>query len=432
MSIPELRPVSTSPTNILPATGTFANVIADAVPLGCYLGDDEFITGAVKQVSYTYKMLGGDVVDIELTDCNVYTAYETAVLKYSEIINTHQAKNVLSDFLGIETGTFDHKGDFKSGSFYSGSSNPSLQFPQFTFSMSRRVADGIASKAGIGGAKPIFSASFDVVPRQQVYDLQSIVSSSAASGTELYSTLVNANPDARIRIHRVYYRSPTNLWRFYGYYGGLSVVGNLSTYGQYSDDSTFEVVPVWQNKLQAMMFETNLYTRASHYTYEIKNNMLKIFPPPSELGGFSVFNKIFFEFSVDTGPLDVSGPNGDVANASLNGVNNFNTIPFPNLPYCNINSMGKQWIRDYALAISKSMLAQIRGKFQTIPIPGNDVTLNYGSLESQAKEEMEALITRLREDLDTMMYVELTKRDQEIADASEAVESKIPLKIYVG
>ena len=32
------------------------------------------------------------------------------------------------------------------------------------------------------------------------------------------------------------------MWRFYGYYGGLNVVGNLSTYGQYSDESTFEVI----------------------------------------------------------------------------------------------------------------------------------------------------------------------------------------------
>ena len=46
-------------------------------------------------------MLGGDVLDIELTpEDNVYTAYEMATLEYSTIVNNHQAKNVLSDFLG--------------------------------------------------------------------------------------------------------------------------------------------------------------------------------------------------------------------------------------------------------------------------------------------------------------------------------------------
>jgi hypothetical protein len=41
-----------------------------------------------------YKKLGGDVVDIELTNANVYAAYEEAVLEYSYIINMHQGKNV--------------------------------------------------------------------------------------------------------------------------------------------------------------------------------------------------------------------------------------------------------------------------------------------------------------------------------------------------
>lgn len=68
------------------------------------------------------------------------------------------------------------------------------------------------------------------------------------------------------------------MWRFYGYYGGLNTVGNLSTYGMYSDDSTFEVIPVWQNKSQAMAYEDAIKTRNSHYSYEIKDNNLRIFP----------------------------------------------------------------------------------------------------------------------------------------------------------
>jgi hypothetical protein len=59
------------------------------------------------------------------------------------------------------------------------------------------------------------------------------------------------------------------MWRFYGYYGGLGVVGNASTYGQYADDSSFEIIPSWQNKLQAIMYEDSIYTRTSHYSYEI-------------------------------------------------------------------------------------------------------------------------------------------------------------------
>ena len=42
------------------------------------------------------------------------------------------------------------------------------------------------------------------------------------------------------------------MWRFYGYYGGLNVTGDMTTYGQYADDSSFQVIPVWQNKIQAI------------------------------------------------------------------------------------------------------------------------------------------------------------------------------------
>ena len=85
------------------------------------------------------------------------------------------------------------------------------------------------------------------------------------------------------------------MWRFFGYFGGLNVVGNLSHYGQYTDDSTFELVPTWQNKLQAMAYEDNIYTRLSHYSYEIKDNNLRIFPAPALL---STYRFMWVQFSV--------------------------------------------------------------------------------------------------------------------------------------
>ena len=65
------------------------------------------------------------------------------------------------------------------------------------------------------------------------------------------------------------------MWRFYGYYGGLNAVGNLSNYGMYADDSTFEVIPPYQNKMQAMAYEDAIYTRNSHYSYQIRNNKIR-------------------------------------------------------------------------------------------------------------------------------------------------------------
>ena len=46
-----------------------------------------FCTGAADQVSYVYKKLGGDVLDLEITNNQVFTAYEEATLEYSYILN---------------------------------------------------------------------------------------------------------------------------------------------------------------------------------------------------------------------------------------------------------------------------------------------------------------------------------------------------------
>ena len=116
----------------------------------------------------------------------------------------------------------------------------------------------------------------------------------------------------------------------------------------------------------------------------------------------------------------------------VEGINNINTIPFDNIPFANINSMGKQWIRKFALALCKEMLGQIRGKFTTIPIPGESVTLNHSDLLSQAKEEQQQLRDKLSEMLKEVEYVDLAKQDQELGDAATNIFKVTPLPIFVG
>ena len=274
----------------------------------------------------------------------------------------------------------------------------------------------------------IYSASFDLVENTQDYDLQSVVQNASIDGkTGFGNDFTGSIDNKRINIHRVYYRSPATMWRFYGYYGGLNVVGNLSTYGQYSDESTFEVVPTWQNKSQAMAFETSLYTRASHYAYEIRDNRIRVYPPPSGMGS-NLMNKMWFEFSITQNAWDEK----DTLKEGVAGVNNYNTLPFANLPYDSINSMGKQWIRKYALSLSKEMLAQVRGKFSTIPIPGDAVTLNASELASQAKDEQESLKTELKELLDTLTYESLVDTDAKITEDAQRLNVHIPMGVYIG
>mgnify|MGYP000582578239 CR=1 FL=1 len=93
-----LQPASTVSALVLPSTGTHSDVTG-ALAYGIYT-TAPFVSGAVDQVAYTYNKLGGNILDLEITPNNVYNAYEEACLEYSYLINTHQAKNVLSDLMG--------------------------------------------------------------------------------------------------------------------------------------------------------------------------------------------------------------------------------------------------------------------------------------------------------------------------------------------
>ncbi len=418
MSLPTLTPASTLSAVVLPITGAADNVNS-ALPYKIYSDEtsqmysSQFLSGAVDQVSYVYKKLGGDILDIELTEGNVYAAFEEAVLEYSYIVNLHQATNMLSNALGNTTGSFDSKGNIMSGSLSSslGGKHVALKYPKFDYGLTRRMADGIGSEIGLNGSVQ-YSGSFDVTPGTQDYDLQSIINSSNLSSSVDGKTIL---------IKKVYYKTPHAMWRFYGYYGGLNVVGNLHNYGQFSDDSTFQLIPAWHNKAQAMAFEDAIYTRMSHFSYELRNNKLRIFPIPQT----AMQSKMWVEFSI---PEDI----WENTDKKTDGVNNMNTLPIGNLPFENINSIGKQWIRRFALALSKETLGQVRSKFGSVPIPGETVTLNGTALISEGKDEQEKLRAELKETLAELTYAKMVEKDGTMMDNADKVLQKVPNYIFVG
>ena len=173
-----------------------------------------------------------------------------------------------------------------------------------------------------------------------------------------------------------------------------------------------------------MSYEDSIYTRNSHYSYEIKNNNLRVYPIPSSVSP----ENMWIEFTAYYEPWD----DQEDRKSGVDGVNNMNTLPFENLRYENINSMGKQWIRKFALALCKEMLGQIRGKFTTIPIPGESVTLNHSELLAQAKAEQDELKAKLNEILASTEYKELVKYDAEKADATAKTFAFSPIPIFVG
>lgn len=440
MATPTITPISQVSSITLSATGSHARV-AGNLPFGIYVNDSNFLSGAVDQVSFTYKMLGGDVLDIELTDSNVYAAYEASVLEYSYLVNIHQSKNSLSSLMGNTTGTFDQDGELKTGQLSSSLNGRRMElgYPSFDIGYIRKVSTKAGEDAGVGGNLQHYSASINLIDLIQEYDVQAAVEA-AASGS-MWEGKLNGK---KITIRKVFYKSPRAMWRFYGSYGGgvagfggMNSIGNFGSYGQYSNDSTFEVIPTWQNKLQAMAYEDSMYTRVSHYSYEIQNNILKIYPAPRSLEidkklwvTFTISNETGFE--TGQGMNGINGSGNSTSSTGVGGINNMNTLPFANVPYENINSIGKQWIRRYALAVSKEMLGQIRSKFSVVPIPGESITLNGEALLGQAKEEQDKLKEELKTILAETTYLELAKQTSELEELTNKVLSQVPMSIFVG
>ena len=419
MPIPDLMPQPTANRILLSSSVAVSEAQSFAYPFGVYSSSSYFASGAAEQVAYTFKKLGGDVVGVELTNGNVFAAYEEACLEYSYLVNLHQSKNSLMSALGSPTGSFNSKGELTSGV------DAALKLPKFKLDYYHNISMGFSEEVGIGGTLPIYSASIPLVTNQQDYDIYAVLSSSVAANPNLpYSASLMSGK--RIRVRRVYYMGGRAAWRFFAYYGTLNVVGNLTDYGQYTDGSTYEIIPTWQNKLQAMNYEDSIKTRVSHFSYEIMNNKIRIFPMPPTIDQYH----LWFNFSIDDGAAFSDDP---TQSTNMGGINNLNTLPFANIPYENINSMGKQWIRRFALALAKEMLGQIRGKFGgKFPLPGEDVTLNSSDLLSQAKDEMSTLREELKKILDETTYDKLSEMDETKSKNMQSMLARVPNAIFVG
>jgi hypothetical protein len=113
-------------------------------------------------------------------------------------------------------------------------------------------------------------------------------------------------------------------------------------------------------------------------------------------------------------------------------ITNVSNVPYQNPNYTRINSIGRQWIFEYALAISKEMLGYVRGKYSTIPIPNAEVTLNQGDLISSATADKQALIERLRLYFDNTSRQKLLEKKALEGDAQNKTLGQVPMTIFIG
>lgn len=387
----------------LDLTATFSASAAPKTDFGIYDNDPQFIADADGMIRLVYRRLGGDVMQIELTNKSVYSALEQAMLEYSAIANTYQAKSVLLNLIGLPTGSL------------TGNQN---QVPRFDLDFAKSKANGYGSEAGVGGTRPLYSASITLQAGMQNYDLNYALSSSGA---------VISPQNGRAEIREIFHFDPVAAYRFFDTTSAVNYLNNQFQFESFTPETVFYLLPVWEDVLRAQQLELNQKVRRSNYSFGLVNNVLTLYPVPTDsINGMTLYFTYYIVGS------QTSGSAYDPNNPATNGVANLTNVPFGNLDYSKINSIGKQWVKKMALAFAKETLGHTRGKFQTIPIPNGDVVLDGPSLVEEGRMEQDNLRQELKDWLDSLTYSKLMQQQLDEAEAINRILMKIPSAIFVG
>jgi hypothetical protein len=369
-------------------------------PFGFYDYDAQFQTDADLLVTYCARRLGYPLVDIELQDLNFYAAFEDAITTYGNEIYSFQIRDNLLSLEGAPTSAYV---------------NNAIITPNM--GMIIKLSQQYAAEAGAGGNITYYSGALALTPGQQTYDLANWAVSQSISGG--------------IEIKKVFYQDLPAINQMYAPFGGFAGLGGLPAAGIYGGmygggyGGGYLMMPVAYDAGVIQGLELSNQIRLSNYTFEIINNKIKIFPIPTDNDvrqGFLWFEYIKLE---DRYTDSITQTGGDK-------VTNVSNAPYDYPTYSLINSVGKSWIFDYALALCKEMLGYVRGKYGTIPIPGREVTLNQADLLSAATAEKTALIERLRAYLDETSKKSLLERRAQESDFRKQEINNVPMVIYIG
>ena len=236
----------------------------------------------------------------------------------------------------------------------------------------------------------------------------------------------------KIIIKKIYHYQPAAINRYFDPYAGtgtgIQSLMQAFGFGNYSPGVNFMLMPMYFDALKLQAIEMNDKIRKSAYHFEINaGRYLRLFPIPTN------DYTLWFDYIKD--PMSTSAATGsgdDAVPIETSNVTDLSNAPYENPIYKYLNSPARQWIRKYTLALAKEMLGGIRGKYQTIPIPGAETTLDYTRLLAEAEAEKAFLIEQLRTDLEANTRLAQLNRSNDESDAQQSYLTKVPYQIYVG
>lgn len=378
---------------------TFVQTL-NPTPFGFFDSDPDFQTEADAMVVFVKRKLGDDILSVELTKKQIWACFEEAMLEFGAIVNMNQAKSQLANLLGLPTGSL------------TGSEN---LYPRENVDFLMRRAEPYSIEAGLGGSYNIISGSIELERYRQDYDLYTELKDE--NGDLLFSSSLN-NPPTRMKIMDVFHFSPQAAYRFFDTTSAINYLNNEFSFESFTPETVFYVLPVFEDVLRGGMLDMSSRVRRSNYSYKIAGTKLRLYPQPTQDDPKKLWIQVAF------GNTPFSTPYGD---STIYGVSNLSNLPYGNIDFEDINSIGRQWVRQYCLALCKELLGLIRSKFSTVPIPGADLTLNGSDLIAQGREEQERLRTEINELFDSLTYTKLLADESEASDNLQNILRNIPI-----
>lgn len=363
----------------------------DSTPYGYWANDPDFQNDCEKAVVWATMKLGYPIVDIELTDNQMFTAFEEAIIEFSRIINTF---NIKDNFLYL-------KGHKITTDYTYKQVKPNLHHVVQLSEQYGLVTNNTKNTKEYRG----YIQTSPSVQRYDLTDSSVFVVDSNHTGSMNNLTITNIYHKRRPAIRR------------------SGVIDSLSNEFGWREEPRYLLTPLHDEVMRAMQIEMSEKLRKSTYSFKLRNGQIDIYPRPS-----SEF-KIWVDYVVNDEQFSNTYDDENVATDPR--IKDMSNAQYNVLEYALINSSGKHWIKRYALALIKEMLGRVRSKYDSIPIPNADVSLDGDTLLSESSDEKENLVTELKEDLEETTTDRALEKELERAQKLNEIHQFAPLKIYV-
>lgn len=393
---------------------TFIETI-NPTSFGFFDSDSQFQTEADGMVTFIKRKLGDDVLSVELTKKEIWTCFEEAVCEYSRLIHEMKIQSELVNVLGLPTGSTDLTNIY----------------PRQSLEFLIRQAEPYATEAFLGGPYDAQLGYIDLLPGQQDYHIYDDIKSaeSGSVGQNMWLSIPSGSR-GRMKIVEIFHFEPLAAQHFL--LNASNVTNFLASnfnYESYVNSTIFYVLPVFEDVLRRSMLETAFRVRRSNYSYEVIGSRLRIYPAPvtdAQLG--KLYIKVFAQPSNPVSPNGIGLTTGSI-DSTLYGISGPSNVPLNNLPFNTITQPGRQWIRQYTLALAKELLGLIRSKFQTVPIPNAELQLNGEALRTDGREDQNRLRDQIKEWLAKLTNQALMEQQALLAESLQKQLKYVPMPL---